>query len=138
MPERSSEQSIIESLQPAGVEEVILHPMVGRAIAVVRYDQLVLAIGDRGARVRAASDSTGWDVEIMTPDEFQGLRRDAIAAFSDLDGSSREVAEKLVKQGYLTYSDLATAEPDVLVELTQVSSRDAAAIVAHAQSRMED
>ena len=48
------------ALQPAEVEEVILCQMLGRAIVLVREDQLSLAIGRRGQNVRLGSKLCGW------------------------------------------------------------------------------
>ena len=42
---------IRNALQPAEVDEVILCQMMGRAIVLVREDQLSLAIGRRGQNV---------------------------------------------------------------------------------------
>ncbi|MDZ7620800.1 MAG: transcription termination factor NusA, partial [Patescibacteria group bacterium] len=50
---------IPNALQPAEVEEVILCQMLGRAIVLVREDQLSLAIGRRGQNVRLASKLCG-------------------------------------------------------------------------------
>ena len=61
---------IPNALQPAEVEEVILCQMLGRAIVLVREDQLSLAIGRRGQNVRLASKLCGWDIEIMTQEEL--------------------------------------------------------------------
>jgi len=57
---------IPNALQPAEVEQVILCKMLGRAIVLVREDQLSLAIGRRGQNVRLASKLSRWDIEIMT------------------------------------------------------------------------
>jgi hypothetical protein len=51
----SLEVLIPNALQPAEVEQVILCKMLGRAIVLVREDQLSLAIGRRGQNVRLAS-----------------------------------------------------------------------------------
>ncbi len=61
---------IPNALQPAEVEQVILCKMLGRAIVLVREDQLSLAIGRRGQNVRLASKLSGWDIEIMTQEEL--------------------------------------------------------------------
>ena len=61
---------IPNALQPAEVEQVLLCHMIGRAIVLVREDQLSLAIGRRGQNVRLASKLCGWDIEIMTADEI--------------------------------------------------------------------
>ena len=49
---------------------------LGRAIVLVKEDQLSLAIGRRGQNVRLASKLVGWDIEIMTHDELnEGIER---------------------------------------------------------------
>ena len=70
---------IPNALQPAEVEEVILCQMLGRAIVLVREDQLSLAIGRRGQNVRLASKLCGWDIEIMTREELDEQIERAVA-----------------------------------------------------------
>ncbi len=77
---------IRNALQPAEVDEVILCQMLGRAIVLVREDQLSLAIGRRGQNVRLASKLCGWDIEIMTREELDEALEKAIAGFSSLEG----------------------------------------------------
>ena len=102
---------IPNALQPAEVEEVILCQMLGRAIVLVREDQLSLAIGRRGQNVRLASKLCGWDIEIMTREELDEQIEQAVAGFASLDGVERELAEKLVGEGFLSYDDLSVIEP---------------------------
>src|SRR5439155_2729749 len=67
---------IPNALQPAAIEEVFLYPRLGRAIVLVKEDQLSLAIGRRGQNVRLASKLVGWDIEIMTHDELnEGIEK---------------------------------------------------------------
>ena len=47
--------------------------MIGRAIVLVREDQLSLAIGKRGQNVRLASQLTGWELNVM--DEAQASEK---------------------------------------------------------------
>ncbi len=70
---------IPNALQPAEVDEVILCQMLGRAIVLVREDQLSLAIGRRGQNVRLASKLCGWDIEIMTREELEEQLNQAVA-----------------------------------------------------------
>src|SRR4029079_5171706 len=64
------------ALQPAQIEEVFLYPRLGRAIVLVKEDQLSLAIGRRGQNVRLATKLVGCDMEIMTHDELnEGIER---------------------------------------------------------------
>ena len=67
---------IPNALQPATIEEVFLYVRLGRAVVLVKEDQLSLAIGRRGQNVRLASKLVGWDIEIMTLDELnEGIER---------------------------------------------------------------
>ena len=103
------------ALQPAEVEDVILCPMLGRVIVLVRDDQLSLAIGKRGQNVRLASKLVGWDIEIRTAEELDGDIEKAVAAFTKIPGVEIELAERLVEQGILGYDDLSVMEVDSLV-----------------------
>src|SRR5205085_9690424 len=72
----SSQILIGNALKPAEVAEVALCFELGRATVVVNEDQLSLAIGKRGQNVRLAARLTGWDIDILTPVEFQaGVKR---------------------------------------------------------------
>ncbi|MFZ1932883.1 MAG: transcription termination factor NusA [Thermoguttaceae bacterium] len=108
---------IPNALQPAEVEEVILCQMLGRAIVLVQEDQLSLAIGRRGQNVRLASKLCGWDIEIMTREELDEQIEQAVGAYSSIEGVEPELAERLVGEGFLSYDDLETIEPDALMEM---------------------
>jgi N utilization substance protein A len=126
---------IPNALQPAEVDEVILCQMLGRAIVLVREDQLSLAIGRRGQNVRLASKLCGWDIEIMTREELDEQLEQAVAGFSALDGVADELAERLVGEGFLSYDDLSVIEPDDLMEMGSLTQEQADHIVAQAESR---
>ncbi|MGO9111683.1 MAG: transcription termination factor NusA [Thermoguttaceae bacterium] len=129
---------IPNALQPAEVEEVILCQMLGRAIVLVREDQLSLAIGKRGQNVRLASKLCGWDIEIMTRDELDEQIERAVIGFSSLEGVESELAEKLVGEGFLSYDDLSIIEPDALMEMGGLSEEQAELIVRQAEGKAEE
>lgn len=129
---------IPNALQPAEVEEVILCQMLGRAIVLVKEDQLSLAIGKRGQNVRLASKLCGWDIEIMTRDELDDQIERAVAGFSALEGIEPELAEKLVGEGFLSYDDLSVIEPDALMELGGLSAEQVQVVVAQAEAKAEE
>lgn len=124
---------IPNALQPAEVEEVILCAMLGRAIVLVREDQLSLAIGRRGQNVRLASKLCGWDIEIMTREELDEQIERAVAGFSSLEGVDENLAEKLVGEGFLSYDDLSVIEPDNLMEMGALTMEQVDAVVAQAE-----
>jgi N utilization substance protein A len=126
---------IPNSLQPAEVEQVLLCDMIGRAIVLVREDQLSLAIGRRGQNVRLASKLSGWDIEIMTADELEEQIERAVAGFCELEGMTEELAQSLVEQGYLSYDDLEVIEPDALQEMGGLTEAQVELIVNQAEVR---
>lgn len=129
------QELIPNALQPAEVDQVLLCDMLGRAIVLVREDQLSLAIGRRGQNVRLASKLCGWDIEIMTAEELEEQIDRAVTGFSSIDGVSEELAQRLVEQGYLSYDDLSIIEPSDLMEMGGLSAEQVDHIVAQAETR---
>ncbi len=120
------------AMQPSEVEDVILCPMLGRVIVLVREDQLSLAIGKRGQNVRLASKLVGWDIEVMTREELNEQLEKSVAAFSQVPHITEELAENLVSQGFFSFYDLSVIEPDQLEEMSGCNSEQVAEIVAYA------
>jgi N utilization substance protein A len=127
------ETLIRAALQPAEVDQVLLCHMIGRAIVLVREDQLSLAIGRKGQNVRLASKLCGWDIEIMTNDELEQQIDRAVGGFSQIEGVTEELAQRLVEQGYLSYDDLSVIEPDDLMEMGGLTEEQVDAIVNQAE-----
>ncbi len=129
---------IPNALQPAEVEQVLLCDMIGRAIVLVKEDQLSLAIGRRGQNVRLGSKLCGWDIEIMTGSELEEQIERAVAGFSQIDGITEEIAQALVEQGYLSYDDLSVIEPDLFMEMSGLSAEQVDSIVEMAEQMGEE
>ncbi|HWE35844.1 MAG TPA: transcription termination factor NusA [Isosphaeraceae bacterium] len=130
---------IPNALQPAEIDEVMLCQLLGRAIVLVREDQLSLAIGRRGQNVRLASKLVGWDIEIMTSEELDELIEKAVAAFTKIEEVDTELAEKLVEQGILSFDDLSVMEIDDLVNTIEgLSEEQAAQITQRAEELAEE
>lgn len=125
------------ALQPAEVEDVILCPMLGKVIVLVREDQLSLSIGKKGQNVRLASKLVGWDIHVLTQEKLDELLDTAVEAFSKVPGISEELAENLVAQGFFTFEDLSVIEPDQLAELGNLTPEECAKIIAYADVEAE-
>src|SRR5205807_1359742 len=124
---------IPNALQPAQIEEVFLYPRLGRAIVLVKEDQLSLAIGRRGQNVRLASKLVGWDIEIMTHDELnEGIER-AEGWFRQIPGVGDELVEVFIEEGFLSYDDLTFLEAAQLGELAGVTEDQAEEMIAYAE-----
>ena len=130
---------IPNALQPAEIDEVMLCQLLGRAIVLVREDQLSLAIGRRGQNVRLASKLVGWDIEIMTSEELDELIEKAVTSFTKIDGVDTDLAEKLVEQGILSFDDLSVMEISDLVNTIEGLTEDQTIeIVARAETLAEE
>ena len=128
---------IPNALQPAAVEEVFLYGRLGRAIVLVKEDQLSLAIGRRGQNVRLASKLIGWDIEIMTHDELnEGIER-AEGWFLQVPGVTPEMVEAFIEEGFLSYADLTFMEPSQLAEVAGVTEDVAEEWIAYAEEAAE-
>lgn len=128
---------IPNAMQPAEVEDVILCPMLGRVIVLVREDQLSLAIGKKGQNVRLASKLVGWDIEVMTQEELDDQLERSVAAFGQIPKVTDELAEALVSQGFFSFEDLSVIEPDHLQQLSGLSPEECDEIVAFAEKEAE-
>lgn len=129
---------IPNALQPAEVEEVILCQMLGRAIVLVREDQLSLAIGRRGQNVRLGSKLCGWDIEIMTREELEEQLERALVGYASIDGVTEDLADRLVGEGFLSYDDLSVIEPDDLQAMGDLTEEQVQHIVEQAEALAEE
>src|SRR3546814_35573 len=88
---------------------------------VVDGENLPKAIGARGQNVRLASELTGWQINIMTPEESQsrheeervGLRQ----AFIDRLDVDEEVADILIDEGFTGLEEIAYVPMQELLEI---------------------
>jgi N utilization substance protein A len=124
---------IPNALQPAQIEEVFLYPRLGRAIVLVKEDQLSLGIGRRGQNVRLASKLVGWDIEIMTLDELNEGIEKAENWFKQIPGTTDSMVETFIEEGFLSYDDLTFMEPAQLAELAGVTEDVAEGFIAYAE-----
>src|SRR5215210_5098871 len=102
----SSQILIGNALKPAEVAEVALCFELGRATVVVNDDQLSLAIGKRGQNVRLAARLTGWDIDILTPAEFQNGVQRLDATLKQIEGITQEQVDKVIALGLIDVRDI--------------------------------
>src|SRR5687768_3765693 len=112
----SSQILISNALKPAEVAEVSLCFELGRATVVVNEDQLSLAIGKRGQNVRLAARLTGWDVDILTPPEFQAGVQRLDQTLKSIEGIAQEHVDKIVAMGLIDVRDIEEVGAGPLME----------------------
>ena len=111
----SSQVFITNGLMPAKVSEIALCFELGRATVVVDEDQLSLAIGKHGQNVRLAARLTGWDIDILTPDEYnQGIER-LTKCVKSIEGADETLVDKLIALGIISILDLDDVGAEPLV-----------------------
>ena len=111
----SSQVLIANALMPAKVSEIALCFELGRATVVVDEEQLSLAIGKHGQNVRLAARLTGWDIDILTPDEYnQGIER-LTNCIKSVDAADDTVVDKLIALGVISALDLEDVGTEPLV-----------------------
>src|SRR5216110_1177347 len=112
----SSQILIANALKPAEVAEVSLCFELGRATVVVNEDQLSLAIGKRGQNVRLAARLTGWDIDILTPAEFQAGIQRLDQTLKSVEGITQEMVDKVIALGLIDVRDIEEVGTGPLME----------------------
>lgn len=110
----SSQILLANALKPAEVEEVSLCFELGRATIIVREDQLSLAIGKRGQNVRLAARLTGWDVDILTPAEFQKGLEILAQTILPIEGVEESLLDRMGALGMISVFDIEEIGASVL------------------------
>jgi N utilization substance protein A len=131
----SSQVLIANALKPAEVEEVSLCFELGRATIIVRDDQLSLAIGRRGQNVRLAARLTGWDVDILTPPEFQKGLQILEETVRTVPGITDEMLDRMGALGMISVFDVEEVGEPVLVQECGMSPEMAQQVVTTCAER---
>jgi transcription termination/antitermination protein NusA len=129
---------IANALKPAEVKEILLNRDINRATVLVAEDQLSLAIGKKGQNVRLAARLSGWNIDILTPGEYEQQRVKAIEQLTALPSVGEELARDLVALGYISLADIAEAKPDALARLSGASAEQAQVIITQAATQVEE
>jgi N utilization substance protein A len=118
----SSQVLVTNALMPAKVSEIALCFELGRATVVVDEDQLSLAIGKHGQNVRLAARLTGWDIDILTPDEYNlGIERltNCIKTIEEVDDT---IIDKLIALGVISVPDLDDVGVEPLINELRIDA----------------
>jgi N utilization substance protein A len=114
-------QFVINALAPAEVSSIVVDEEKHSMDIVVEEENLAQAIGRTGQNVRLAADLTGWELNIMTPEESrkkseeEGTRMRAL--FMDALDVDEEVADILVQEGFSTLEEVAYVPLNEMLEI---------------------
>jgi N utilization substance protein A len=126
----SSKILIANALKPAAVAEIALCFELGRATVVVTDDQLSLAIGKRGQNVRLAARLTGWDIDILTPNEYNAGLDVLEKTLREVSGVDSTVVDQIVAMGMVNVLDVEEVGPEPLVNELSMDRELAQRLVA--------
>jgi N utilization substance protein A len=127
---------IRKALSPAKVSSVHVDEEQRKLLVVVPEDQLSLAIGKSGQNVRLAAKLTGWNVDLVTEEQYDAARQEDEVPEQDvslLKGIGERLTQRLVAAGFETVKEVAEATPDRLAQVPGIGPSRAA--VLHEQAR---
>ncbi|MDR2686106.1 MAG: transcription termination factor NusA [Rickettsiales bacterium] len=129
---------IVNSVQPAKVQRIIVDEDTHTAAVVVAEDQQSLAIGRRGQNVRLASQLTGWNIDIMSEAEEQERRKKEVEEKTELFTKALDIdamiAQLLITEGFRSVEEIAFVQSS---ELESVEGFDAA-LAGELQTRAKE
>src|SRR5690606_14200972 len=112
---------VIGALAPANVLSIVVDEDKHAMDVVVDEDNLPKAIGARGQNVRLASELTGWQINIMTPEESQNRQEEERKALLDLFiqrlDVDEDVAGVLVDEGFTGLEEVAYVPIQELLDI---------------------
>lgn len=104
-------QYVINAMSPAEIESIVVDEETGAMDLAVNADNLAQAIGRGGQNVRLASELTGWQINVMSVDEWNqkqeaeaGNTLETFMRHLDVD---EDVASILVEEGFTTLEEVA-------------------------------
>ena len=119
---------IINAIQPADVNKVIIDEADHRMELVVPDEKLGLTIGRKGQNVRLAAQLTGWKLDIISESKFKQIEEDALGALQEIEGVDDELARAFYQLGFRALEEVAEANVEELLGVDGVDD-DAAATV---------
>ena len=114
-------QFVIGALAPAQVSSIVVDEERHAMDVVVDEENLAIAIGRSGQNVRLASELTGWQINIMTPEESADKTEKEVAVvrqiFMDKLDVDQEVADILIEEGFNTLEEVAYVPLSEMLEI---------------------
>ncbi|HET9932938.1 MAG TPA: transcription termination factor NusA [Polyangiaceae bacterium] len=125
---------IINAIQPAEVNRVVVDEANHRMELVVPDEKLSLAIGRKGQNVRLASQLTGWRLDIVSESKFRQMEDEAMIQLAEIEGMDEELAKNLFGLGFRALDEIAEAE---LAELATIEGVEDEARASELQQAAE-
>jgi transcription termination/antitermination protein NusA len=129
---------IINAIQPAEVNKVIVDEGDRRMELVVPDEKLSLAIGRKGQNVRLASQLTGWRLDIISESKFRQMEDEALGALREIQDIEDDVAKAMYRLGFRALEEVADASEEELVAIDKIGTAERAQELKAAAERSMD
>lgn len=129
---------IINAIQPAEVNKVIVDEGDRRMELVVPDEKLSLAIGRKGQNVRLASQLTEWRLDIISESKFRQMEDEALGALREIEGIEDDVAKAMYRLGFRALEEIADASEEELLAIDKVGTAERAQELKAAAERSMD
>ncbi len=114
-------QYVIKAMSPAEVSSIYIDEESMKMDVVVQEDQLPQAIGRGGQNVKLASQLTGWDINVLTPEQWEEKKEQDTGKLLSLFMShldvDEDIANILVEEGFSSIDDVAYVPRDEMLEI---------------------
>jgi N utilization substance protein A len=117
---------IINAIQPAEVNKVIVDESDHRMELVVPDEKLSLAIGRKGQNVRLAAQLTGWKLDIISDSKFRQMEDEALVVLKEIDGVDEELAKAIFRLGFRALEEISEAAVEELAQIEGVETEERA------------
>jgi transcription termination/antitermination protein NusA len=122
---------VINAIQPADVNKVIVDEADHRMELIVPDEKLSLAIGRKGQNVRLAAQLTGWKLDIISESKFKQIEEEALGALREIDGVNEDMARSFYRLGFRALEEVAEASTDELFGIDGIGSPEQADRLRH-------
>ena len=114
-------QLVINAMAPAEISSIVVDEDAHVMDLAVHKDQLSQAIGRNGQNVRLASQLTGWTLNVMTMEAFEGKTQEesnkTIQLFVTSLEIDEEIANLLLSNGFSTLEEVAYVPKNELLAI---------------------
>ncbi|MGI1680027.1 MAG: transcription termination factor NusA [Cellvibrionaceae bacterium] len=104
-------QFVISAMAPAEIESIVVDEDTNTMDVAVGEDNLAMAIGRAGQNVRLASELTGWNINVMSVEEWESKQQEetgsTVETFMSALDIDEDVAAVLVEEGFTTLEEVA-------------------------------
>lgn len=116
-------QLVINAMAPADISSIVVDEDSHTMDLAVHKDQLSQAIGRNGQNVRLASQLTGWTLNVMTVEDFEGKSQEESTKIIQLFITALEIDEEiallLVANGFSSLEEIAYVPKEELLAIEE-------------------